>query len=557
MAPQGTGETTVSIDLKGDFDSIVAILSVVVPLTAFVWEFAVVRRKRLGYRVQMDTVATDTAHAPSADVLRRMHENDRQLKEPSFVLVRIENAGWMEIVESDYLTPMDDRTGIRVTFQDRQVVGMAVTELSQGELRDFFITQAANGTTTEAEGFGIGEEDGAGIIRLPKVKLNPGAHYKVLAVLERKSGNPGDSFSKPVFRADVSGRHNRWFGWLARLKLAQTESHTFASRPATVGIVLLATAVLAQAILTLFWREAPPPLDCVGGTLHLNGSTAFEPAVRKAAEKYVEVCGGKGAMIPLADGTFQGSAEGINVLERAGKEAGISGAVGLGDHITFTDGLAEGNHPQVLPRPVAYSLFTLVVNKDANVRDLSLQQIRDIYAGKITDWSKVGGASLPIHLVSRHRGSGTRTALVEHVLNDKGAPQASRIDVPEATVNDCAALELDKPGNCEVDNTQTLLQKVAEIPGALGRSEASSAATAKDVVQMHIDHMPATLNGVEAGKYPYWQTEFVYTYGEMPSDSIAAAFLRFLTDQGGKDILREFGNRPCSDTEFPLLCKPA
>jgi phosphate transport system substrate-binding protein len=102
MAPQGTGETTVSIDLKGDFDSIVAILSVVVPLTAFVWEFAVVRRKRLGYRVQMDTVATDTAHAPSADVLRRMHENDRQLKEPSFVLVRIENAGWMEIVESDY-----------------------------------------------------------------------------------------------------------------------------------------------------------------------------------------------------------------------------------------------------------------------------------------------------------------------------------------------------------------------------------------------------------------------------------------------------------------------
>lgn len=98
---------------------------------------------------------------------------------------------------------------------------------------------------------------------------------------------------------------------------------------------------------------------------------------------------------------------------------------------------------------------------------------------------------------------------------------------------------------------------MTEIPGALGHSEVSSAATAKDVVPVRIDHIPATLSGVEDGKYPYWQTEFAYTYGEVPSDSIAAAFLRFLTDQGGKDILREFGNRPCSDTEFPLLCKPA
>lgn len=542
---------------EADFNSIVAILSVGIPLTAFVWEFTVLRRKRLGYRVQMDTVATDTTHAPSADVLRRMHENGRELLEPSYVLMRLENAGWTEIVESDYLTPVDDKTGIRVTFQDRQVVGMAVTELSQRELRDFFVTHAADGTPTETEGFGIGDEDGAGVIRLPKVKLNPRAHYKVLAVLERKSGKLGDPFSQPVFRADVSGRHNRWFRWLAGLKLARTESHTFASRPATVGIVLLATAVVVQASLTLFWREDPPPLDCVGGALHLHGSTAFEPAVRKAAEKYMDVCGGKGATIPLGDATFLGSAEGINALERAGKNAKIVGAVGLGDDITFTDGLAEGNHPQVLPRPVVYALFTLVVNQDARVQDLSLQQIRDIYAGRITNWSKVGGASIPIHLVNRHRGSGTRTALVERVLNNNGEPQAPRIDVPEATVNDCAAFDQDKPGNCEVDNTQTLLQKVTEISGALGYSEVSSAATAKDVVPVHIDHMPATLSGVEAGKYPYWRTEFAYTYGEAPSDSIAAAFLRFLTDQGGKDILREFGNRPCSDTRFPLLCEPS
>ncbi|MGW4801004.1 hypothetical protein ACWEPC_52150 [Nonomuraea sp. NPDC004297] len=128
--------------------------------------------------------------------------------------------------------------------------------------------------------------------------------------------------------------------------------------------------------------------------------------------------------------------------------------------------------------------------------------------------------------------------------------------MPEATVNDRAALDRARPGRCEVDGPPTLLQKVAEIPGALGHSEVSSATTAAGVVRLRIDQMPATLEGIEDGSYPYWQTEFAYTYGELPAGSIGAAFLRYLTDQGGKDILREFGNRPCSETEYPLVCEP-
>lgn len=537
-------------------ETIVAILSVVIPLGAFAWEFIFIRRKRLGYRVQMDTLATDTAHAPNADVLRRIEDkNGRKLNEPSFVLLRIENAGWLEIVEGDYLTRADDPTGVRVTFKDRRVVGMAVTELSQPELRDFFIKQDKN-VTTEAAGFEIGEEDDdAGVIRLPKVTLNRKAHYKVLAVLERKSGKPGEKFPEAKFRADVAGgQHNNLFGWRRRLRLDRTESHTFASRPALVILGLLAAAAVSQSSIRLFLHQEPPPLDCVGGTLHLHGSTAFEPAVSKAAKRYADLCGGKGAKIPLTDGTFQGSTEGIDALERAGQAAGVSGGTGLGDNIAFTDGQAGPNHPQILPRPIAYSVFTLVVNKDTRVLNLSHQQIHDIYARKITNWSQVGGAPIPIHLISRHRGSGTRSALVERVLNkDRNAP---RIDVPEATVNDCADLGQDSPGACEVDSTQTLLQKVAQIPGAIGHSEVSNAATVKDVVKVRIDRIPATLDGVQRGRYPYWQTEYAYTYGEPPADSIAAAFLRYLTDQGGKDILREFDDQPCSVTAFPLLCQP-
>ncbi|MEU6143085.1 substrate-binding domain-containing protein [Streptomyces sp. NPDC047081] len=532
-----------------NFNNVVAIVAVVIPVLAFLWEFVVIRRKRLGYRFQMDVLASDSAHAPSAAVLSRLHDNGVTLNEPSFVLVRVENAGWRPIEAGDYLAPHNSETGIHVLFGHRRVVGMAVTELSHPALLPFFVNVTGD-VAQETPGFGMGTQNGAGLIRLPRVTLNPGAHYKVLAVLERSSGIANSPFPEPKFQADLIGGEGpplAWGRWFARLKPARTEAHTFASRPALVFIGLLAVAVLLQASLTLFWPTRPAPLDCVGGTLHLQGSTAFAPAVTDAAKEYARLCEAKGARFAAGNGSFQGSGEGIAALEKAGADAGISGTEGLGDRITFTDGPAAGSHPQVLPRPVAYSLFTLVVNKDAGVRTLTTAQIRGIYAKKITNWSEVGGNSVPIHLIDRHRGSGTRSALEERVL--KGA------SVPEADVDDCAQLNHAEPGVCEVDSTDTLLDRAAAIPGALGYSEVSSV-TSTELVKLRIDDMPPTLEGVEDGTYPYWQTEYAYTYGEPPADSIAAAFLRYLTDQGGKDILREYGNRPCSETEYPLVCTP-
>ncbi|WP_092545823.1 substrate-binding domain-containing protein [Actinoplanes derwentensis] len=529
-----------------ELEPIIAVLSVAVPFIAFVWEFAIVRRKRLGYRVQMDTPATSPAHPANAAALAQLHENGRPLHDPSFVLLRVENAGWTEIVSGDYLADDHDRAGIRVTFPGRRVVDVALSETSQDELADFFFTDEGGHTTTAA-GFGIGNEKDAGLVRLPKVKLNPRAYYKVLVVLERQEGNVRKEFDDPSFRADVSGRHNRWIDRLAKVRLDRTESHTFASRPALVGIGLLVAAVLAQSGLILFRDDSRPPLDCVGGTLYLHGSTAFAPSVTAAAARYEEQCRGVKARIPIGDSTFQGSAEGVGELEAAGRAVDLSRVPGLGTHLAFTDGYAEGSHPQVLPRPIAYSLYTLIVNKDVGVRDLSLRQIRDIYARKITDWSRVGGPPMPIQLVNRHPGSGTRTALVNRVL---------QADMPNATVNDCAALEPGTAGVCEVGSTQRLLEKVAATPGALGYSEVSNAAKDSRILKVHIDHDPATLAGVEDGGYPYWQTEYAYTYGELPADSIGAAFLRYLTDQEGKDILREHGNRPCAETEYPLECEP-
>ncbi|MFE2040790.1 substrate-binding domain-containing protein [Streptomyces sp. NPDC059477] len=532
----------------------IAVLSLAIPVAAFLWEFIVVGRKRLGYRVQMDTLAADATQSQHAEVLRGMERDGHRLKDPSFVLLRIENAGSTPIEAGDYLAPADDDHGITVTFPGRQVAAMVVTELSQRELAGFFLRVDETGQTVATSGFRFDNNDGAGVIRLPKATLPRGAEYKVLVVLERWPDDRGTgAFPAPEFVGAV-GSNSRWHDPVMRflrLKLARTESHVFASRPAWYGIWVLTAAVIAQAVLVFVPNGLRPPLDCVAGELKLSGSTAFAPAVRAAAEDMVERCEGSGLSIPLADDDFQGSTDGITELEHAGEQSGISVHEGLGDHLAFSDGEAEDNHTALIAHPVGVLVFAVVVNVDTQVAKLDSEKLRGIFSGEIKNWSEVGKGNLPVRVINREAQSGTRAALVDKVLGKQ--PN-------QFTETDCAAFRGDKKtyGRCEVGDTDTMLRMVREIPGAIGYSEAGAVGDtdADTLAKIHIGDAPATVDGVEDRSYPFWQTEFAYTYGIPPAGSVAAAFLTFLTQQAGRDSVREHGHGLCSDMRDPGECSP-
>ncbi|MBZ6081607.1 substrate-binding domain-containing protein [Streptomyces olivaceus] len=509
--------------------SLAAILGLAVPVAAALWEFVLAGRKRLGYRVQLDTTIRDSAASgPDTTVLQRMQWDGTNLRDPSVVLLRIENAGWRPLVAADYVAPANDPVGIRIAFPGRRVVGMTVTERSTQVPPTFFVPGA--------EGF----ETTGRVISLPKVILNRRAHYKVLAVLDREEGFSDPEFPEPEVSAGV-------VGGVRGGNIKKTAYYPFASRQVRWLLASLILVSATQSAFTLAGGDEAAPLDCTTGTLHLSGSTAFAPVLREAAKRYEETC--PEAHIPLTATSFKGSVDGLGALAAAGADARLPDGRGLGSRLTFSDGPKSDGRPRLLPRPVALSLFTLVVHPDAGVEDLSLKQVRDIYAGTVTNWSQVRGNDVPIHLVSRNPGSGTRTTLEQQVL-DGGGP-------PRVTTADCAGLDRDRPGRCEVGSTGTLLDTVAATPGALGHSEVGAAAAHDDVRQIRIDGYPATLEGADQGAYPYWQTEIAYTYGEPPADSIAAGFLRYLADEVGKDIIRAEGHRPCSELDKPLLCRPS
>ena len=85
---------------------------------------------------------------------------------------------------------------------------------------------------------------------------------------------------------------------------------------------------------------------------------------------------------------------------------------------------------------VAQDGLAVFVNEKNPVRDLTLQQIQDIYTGRVTNWKEVGGSDAPIILYSRENSSGTYVYFKEHVLRNKDfSPRAQTLQGTAAVVN--------------------------------------------------------------------------------------------------------------------------
>lgn len=497
-----------------------ALIGIAVPIGAFVWEFVLVGRRRLGYRVQMDTPVTGEIDSVFPGVLPQLRPDldgsSPDLKDLSIVLVRIENSGATTIDPADYAVPDNDRVGLHLHFPQRKVIGMAVTELSDPGVGEFL--RPASGIASREDTVGH-----VGIIDLPKVQLNRGDHYKILAILQRTTG------AGQYPPAQVRGKIKN--GWVA-----ETRSQVGVSRimVALIGFLVL---VIAVQFVTGLLEKPPESLDCASGRLTLVGSTAFEPVIEAAADEYGKRC--SRAKFEFA---FAGSDPGLERLDEQGRDN-----PGL---LAITDGPKGVGYPILLQRPLAVSLFTMIVHKDVGVRDLTLAQIRDLYAGRIANWNQLGGPDLPVRLVNRNYGSGTRDTFERRLLEGPQPPYSP------LTCRELRNSVKPGPAHCDVAVTKDMLKAVAETPGAIGYSESADATKAAGVLTVTIDGHRPTRDEVLNRAYPFWGVEYAYSYGDIPTGTLASGFLRFLTDQEGKDILRSYGNLPCIELANPALCQP-
>lgn len=139
-------------------------------------------------------------------------------------------------------------------------------------------------------------------------------------------------------------------------------------------------------------------------TLAISGSTSVGPLSEKLAEKYEE------------------QAE-INIeVNQIGSSAGITNAtngvseIGMSSRDLKEEEIANGLVEQI----IAYDGIVVVAHPTNKVDDLTIEQVKQIFTGEITNWKELGGDDMEIVVVSREDGSGSRDAFQEIVGYSSG-----------------------------------------------------------------------------------------------------------------------------------------
>ncbi|MFJ6568920.1 substrate-binding domain-containing protein [Streptomyces sp. NPDC091292] len=496
-----------------------AVLGVLTSVAVLWYELRVPNRKRIGYRVQLDTPVGREAHDGRANVRRGWFADVPGMEDATLVLLRIENDGSQSIDEDDYRRR--ELHGLEVVLTDRTIKGLVVSvPRAYGHLMGHF---------TETAGL---RYEGSELC-VPRVPLNRGEHFKLLMLLS--GGGVGRPIRIEGGIKDGQVKPNR--------STTPDDKPPVFSRAARVITVLLTACVVVLASIIVVREDRPPPMGCARGSLTITGSTAFRPALLRLAGQYEDECAGSTVTVDT-----HGSTAGIRGLVDKGRAAakGSSPAV-----VTLSDGPAPEDYTELAYTQVAVSVFTLVVNDEVTKpTNLTRDQVRRIYRGEITNWSELGGPNLAIRLVSRDANSGTRQVFQRRVLGE-GEPANTSLDCVN---RDNAGPSLIR---CELEGTDQVLAMVARLPGAIGYSELRAADGVKGLHTLSLDGKAPSLDALRAGDkngYPYREIEYAYTFRRPPAESLAASFIAFMSRGTGQDIIRDLGHLPCQTTEGFGIC---
>jgi phosphate transport system substrate-binding protein len=204
--------------------------------------------------------------------------------------------------------------------------------------------------------------------------------------------------------------------------------------------------------------------------------------------------------------TIQGGGSGVGIKSAA------DGTVDIG---AASRELKTDETKMVVAHLLARDGIAIVVHPDNSVTGLTKDQIIQIFAGEITDWSEVGGNNGTITVIAREEGSGTRGAFEEMVMG-------------ETLITDKAILQ---PSN------GALRTSVSTTPLAIGFL--SLGYIDSTVKPLAVDGVAPTPENCKSGRYPVVRPLYFLTK-EQPTGAVKA-FIDFCTSSEGQKIVQDEG----------------
>lgn len=240
----------------------------------------------------------------------------------------------------------------------------------------------------------------------------------------------------------------------------------------------------------------------LSGSIIMAGSTSMEKFANALAEAFMEI-----HPDVSVQAEFTGSSAGVEAVLAGQSDIGNSSrnladdekSAGAVENIVAIDGIA-------------------VVTDPANTAsDLTKEQLVQIYTGEVKNWSEVGGEDLPIVVVGREAGSGTRGAF-EEILEIEDMCQYAN----------------------ELDSTGAVMAKVASTPGAIGYV---SLDVLDDTVKaLKIGGVDANEENIKDGSYILSRPFVMATKGEISEQNeLVQALFDYVYSAEGQELVKSVG----------------
>jgi len=238
----------------------------------------------------------------------------------------------------------------------------------------------------------------------------------------------------------------------------------------------------------------------LSGELQMAGSSTVQPLAQALAEAFME-------KHPDVQIDVQGGGSSVGVKSAA------EGTTPIGNASRALKDSEKEEYPDLIAHAIAQDGIAIAAHRDVPVEGVTKDQVRQVFAGEITNWSELGGPDENIIVVSREEGSGTRGAFEDMVMGDE-------------LIVDTALLQ---PSNGAVKTT------VASTPWSMGFL--SFGYLDGSVKALAVDGVEATVANASSGEYPVVRPLNMVTRGE--PTGLAKAFLDFAFSDEGQAIVAE------------------
>ena len=234
----------------------------------------------------------------------------------------------------------------------------------------------------------------------------------------------------------------------------------------------------------------------LSGAVTTGGSTSVESVIGILTEAFKEIQ-------PNVDVTY----------DPTGSGAGITGASEGTLDIGLSSRALKDDEAETLDATVfALDGIAIVVNNENTVEDLSLEQIKGLATGEITNWSEVGGPDAPVVPIGREAGSGTRDGF-ESVIGVEDACKYQQ----------------------ELTSTGAVISAVAANPNAFGYASLASVGDTVKVVS--VSGVAPSVETVQDGSYVLQRPFVMVTKEGTELSEQAQSFLDFATSTDAASLI--------------------